>query len=628
MPTVTIPTTTPAAVDTVDELADVSGAAGEAMIVAGFAAVGDGGGGAWTWSGASTATHDGYLVVRPDEIAADESGRWLRNYDGPIDARWFGCLPGLGSLLPQNAKLQLALDAVATIGRGHVQIAAGIYDWDDAVTIGSNTKVSGAGIGQTVIRGAAGGYTGKTVGGTAVYATLAAVAKSHITIEDLTIDHQTNATEANGIAFVPGTAYTGTACTDCTVRNVEILGYDAHEYLIWSMRGERMKFVNNRIDGYATDLSGSDLDQNGIEIYGGSDVLVSGNSIRRVGSSGVAVVSATPVFDATDNTGIVIIGNHVSAGRHGIWLNTVYDATSGAQNITDVVVADNVVRDCELSGIEVRAEVAGTTISGLLIEGNTVSDCPEPIRLYSTSIETAHNGIVIRGNVVRNATSTDTGAIYCHQFPNVTIEGNDITTSANNGIRCASMVNASIRNNKIRATTEDGILLNSLTDCDVSGNTVYDSTLAGITATSCTRARIAHNHVGGLGSSSVAIVATSNTRSTIVNNTCYRAAEVGGPDFSVSGTACVLAGNRCLYATTANSASNTSTAPNIGTTAAMTAGQTTIDTTATITTTSRFQVTQLTGAPQAFKVAVISGGFRITTAAVAVGDETFRWEVT
>lgn len=526
-----------------------------------------------------------------------------------------------------TATIQAALDRIALAGGGALFIPRGIYRITDTLSIGNETTIRGAGIGVTVLRGDAGGYTGKTVDGTALYATLGAVAKSRITVENLTIDHATNATEANGIAFVAGTAYTGTVCTDCTVRDCEILGYDAHEYLIWSMRGERMKFVNNRLDGGATDFGGSDLDQNGIEVYGGSDVLVHGNSIRRIGSAGVIVTSATPVIDATDSTGIVITGNHISGGRHGVWLGTVYDAPSGAQNLTDIVVANNVIRDCAGYGIKLNAEVAGTTVSGLLIEGNHVYDCLEGIVAYASFVETTHNGIAIRGNTVRGTTTTSTGAIYCHQFPNVTIEGNEIITSANNGVRVASMAGCAIRGNRIASCAKEGILASALTESEISGNGCTTMTLGGISADSCVRTRVLSNHVSGLGTGSVAVLVTGSTRCTVVGNTVYRSAEVGGPDVAVTGTACILDGNRSLYATTANNMSNTSTGGNIGTTAAMTALATTIDVSTTITTSSRFYVTQLAGAPLAFKAGVISGGFRITTASAAVGDETFRWEV-
>jgi hypothetical protein len=69
------------------------------------------------------------------------------------------------------------------------------------------------------------------------------------------------------------------------------------------------------------------------------------------------------------------------------------------------------------------------------------------------------------------------------------------------------------------------------------------------------------------------------------------------------------------------------TNPNFGSTA-MGSGETTVDVLNTLVNgASRFVVTQELGTVVAFRVSSIPGGFRITTATPAVGDETFRWEI-
>lgn len=56
--------------------------------VEGYYTQGDGGGGPFYWSSASTATDDGGSVIKPTSNAG--AGRWLRIVTGPIDVKWFG----------------------------------------------------------------------------------------------------------------------------------------------------------------------------------------------------------------------------------------------------------------------------------------------------------------------------------------------------------------------------------------------------------------------------------------------------------------------------------------------------------------------------------------------------------
>ena len=65
------------------------------VLLDGFAAANDGGGGLFVWRATSTEHDNGGTVVRPDSITPPNPGRWVRLYSGAISVRWFGA--GLGA---------------------------------------------------------------------------------------------------------------------------------------------------------------------------------------------------------------------------------------------------------------------------------------------------------------------------------------------------------------------------------------------------------------------------------------------------------------------------------------------------------------------------------------------------
>ena len=124
-----------------------------------------------------------------------------------------------------GALIQTALDAAYAAGGGTVYAAPGVYCIDDPLIVRSNVYLIGAGVGATILRGKAGSYAGKIVNGAEVYATIAAVAADGASIRDLTVDHATNGTYANGVELVPdGANFGGTPSSNCVVENVQVLG--------------------------------------------------------------------------------------------------------------------------------------------------------------------------------------------------------------------------------------------------------------------------------------------------------------------------------------------------------------------------------------------------------------------
>jgi len=64
------------------------------IVLDGYGAANDGGGGLFVWRATSTAADDGGTIIRPTNVPSGSPGRWVRLYSGAINVRWFGA--GLG----------------------------------------------------------------------------------------------------------------------------------------------------------------------------------------------------------------------------------------------------------------------------------------------------------------------------------------------------------------------------------------------------------------------------------------------------------------------------------------------------------------------------------------------------
>lgn len=134
----------------VNDLLGVSGSVtGQLASCTGYWARGDNGGGQYWWDSASTATHDGGLVIAPTGVA---TGRWKRIFDGDVNVRWFGA-KGDGSTDDTAAFLA----AIAT-GYG-VFVPDGTYITTGVLTMTSGGQMmygSGCGGGGTIVKASTG----------------------------------------------------------------------------------------------------------------------------------------------------------------------------------------------------------------------------------------------------------------------------------------------------------------------------------------------------------------------------------------------------------------------------------------------------------------------------------------
>jgi hypothetical protein len=98
-----------ATADTVPDLRTRTGAASDSVLLLGYHAEGDGGGGLFYWTNDTLTADDGGVVIVPTELA--RTGCWKRLIHGLLSVRWFGAR-GDGVTLDQEP-IQKTIDFVA-----------------------------------------------------------------------------------------------------------------------------------------------------------------------------------------------------------------------------------------------------------------------------------------------------------------------------------------------------------------------------------------------------------------------------------------------------------------------------------------------------------------------------------
>lgn len=338
--------------------------------------------------------------------------------------------------LPSPTADDVAVQALLD-GGGVVQLDPRVYYTSSPWIVGSNTHLRGAGRGLTIIRGNT-VIVGKIVHGVNAGGTIASVGQSHVTVSDLTIDHRTCARPGNGIEFRPrDNDHTGIVPTKVLVENVEVLGSGNpkhHAYMIWNFKGRGVKIINNWVDGGLREYS----NQEGIESFGGYDVLISGNSVKSIGTACINLGSADVGNSETDS--ITVTNNYLSECGIGINLGTS-NATHGPQSTSHIRLANNTIVGPRVTGIDIVA-APGTTMSDIAITGNSISNLSGNsvvgIKMRTASSEPIGTGAVIantvRGNQIQNVTGTNSHGIRLVSYPNVRVLNNNIMNVGNGAI--------------------------------------------------------------------------------------------------------------------------------------------------------------------------------------------------
>jgi parallel beta-helix repeat protein len=348
--------------------------------------------------------------------------------------------------------VQAALDATAAAGGGIVQLEPRVYSICVPLIVGSNTHLRGAMRGSTIIR-AVNGYEGRDISNSYVSSLIGTVGTNNVTISDLTADIFTCNVHANVISLLPtsvtANAYDGTVVTNASVRRVEVLGAPGyHSYMIWNLRGQHIRFLNNWVDGNSTSAGGP---QEGIESYGGVDVLIQGNTVKDIGSACV-ILGSGDIADS-DTEGLRVVDNYLSGCTVGISLNAsgVYNGESNAHTI----IRGNVIVDSRDAGIDVPVTV-GAYERDLQISGNTIRNVSAS---FGSGIRLRSNGAVIGSESVIGTVVTDNH-----------VEG--VTGAYSFGIYVSHYPGARVLNNTVIDTWSDGIRVYNSSDTEVVGNRI------------------------------------------------------------------------------------------------------------------------------------------------------------
>lgn len=336
-----------------------------------------------------------------------------------------------------DIRVQAQLNALSAAGGGTLQLDPRVYQTCQAWIVGSNTQLRGAGRGATIIRGGP-QFTGKTVNNAFATGTISTVGTTKVTVSDVTVDHRTCNRSANGVAIFPAgipgedqQLYNGTLASNVLIKNVEVLGAQGfHNYMIWNLKGQHVKIIGNWVDG-GTDPRSSYAQQEGIESFGGHDVLISGNTVRNIGYACLNVGSAGLPNSGTDS--IVMTDNYLSNCYVGVNLGTSLTPDLAPQNQTSTRVTNNVIINQRFAGIDVGV-FKGTVEKDLLIAHNTIRDINASgavgIRLRSVgSSPVGSESVVantISGNYIGNIRGTNAHGIRLNSYHNVRIAGNMI----------------------------------------------------------------------------------------------------------------------------------------------------------------------------------------------------------
>ena len=493
-----------------------------------------------------------------------------------------------------TAAIQTTLNEAAAAGGGQVDIPSGIYITSDTLLIPSNVHVKGEGRGATIIRPTGGPYPGKVVNGAYVFASLAMVSVSRASVESLTLDHATNQTQANGIAItVDGT---NTPSLYCTISDAEVLSFDSYQYLIWNHRGKHTKILNNYVDGGVPFYSPSSA-QEGIEVFGGEDVLVQGNTVRNIGGNALYV---NPEALVGPVLGLIVLRNYINSAKTGIRMAAGSDI-HGAQ------IKENQVLSPWEYGIAVTAS-NGITVDDLQISGNSVNGGLEGIRLIGEPGVIART-ISFRNNHVTKAGGTAAGSIVLNYFDNVELDGNTVSDGAGHGIFASACKNVTVTNNRVEAVQQIGILIENSHSVVVKRNRLKDYNLANNTSS------------GIYLPLTIKGIVRDNEFS--VTNQSYA---VNVP--SAASDQIVIADNDLLYKATFNPVFvNLGTNPNFGS-MIFAANETSKTVTNTLVNrSSSIVISQISGAPLAYIVTQTNGAFTVSLNYYPPGGETLKWEI-
>lgn len=493
-----------------------------------------------------------------------------------------------------------------------IRLAVGVYLISNTIHVPSNIYLEGDGIGKTVLRSTVASFPGYIPGsGVQAYAMIALVAAASSRVSGLTIDLATHSTDANGIIAVPdGASGAGTPCVDCVIADNEVLGTPNHSYQIWSQMGQHIKILRNYVNGnYApTGNLATDPDYEGIEVMGGYDILVSGNTLINL-STGIYVWGAAGISGG-DVKHVRVSENFTQNTDCGIKTAPAYSG-GVSTGVYDLIIRGNQVNGALYAGILVQVAEASAIAQDLNIDGNTILGSLTGIWLDNQLASGTLTRVSVRGNKVTGASSSTLGAISAQDSSNVYMSGNIVDNSGGHGFYCANSGNLTIENNMVISAGKSAIVLNTVTDSRIAANLLQG-----------------YNALGG-GTNAIPLTACASLD--ICSNlfSLNGSAEVYGIQSGSDSSELRMWGNRLLYIPTfATPFNNVGLHPwEFDVVIAATTASTSVAHPMAVYSGVRLRITQIAGVAQPVTATISGGNFVFTLAAATTASVTYRVEI-
>ncbi len=269
------------------------------------------------------------------------------------------------------AAFNAAIAAAVTAKGGTVYAPPGSYKISDVIKIPSSVHLVGAGKDLTKLVKTAGPTAG---GGIGAYATVAMIGATNASVENLWVDHATNGAQVNGIALLRANlaAETGNFCDGCDVLNCRVTGFNSHQYLIWSHGAKNARIMFNEPNGGVTTYDDTSA-QEGIEVYGGENVIVAFNRISNIGSNGI-YLGISPGYPGYFNRNVSAVHNIIQGCKVGVYINATWDTAGGLNFSENIRVSSNQIYSCYRGHVLIRYATLGAPANSVVLQDITVTD--------------------------------------------------------------------------------------------------------------------------------------------------------------------------------------------------------------------------------------------------------------
>lgn len=327
-----------------------------------------------------------------------------------------------GTTGSDHAAFQGAINDVSTAGGGTVYVPACVpgshYYFSTGLEVKSNVNLvcqKGA-----VLKPRGDAVIAYPSGKGNAFAFLGFYGVTNAGIEGCTYDStgvSTPANQANPIVVAittpgSGTAGTGTRSSNITIKDVTVStnNHASGPYLFWVREADQVKILNSTWDGNQLTYTASS-DQNGIEIIAGTDILVSGNTVRNVGKFGLIVAGyGTGNYVGYESKNVAFVDNTVIGAAWGVGVWPSVDANGNVAFMQNITVRGNRIIDPWLVGIRVimgtqpaspTAMYRNVVISDNVVDMTELSQGAYGIELHYGGVNTTADGMIVANNAFR-----------------------------------------------------------------------------------------------------------------------------------------------------------------------------------------------------------------------------------